>query len=194
MKMIKFKDEYVTLKGKLKNKTIVDRGSNGLFSVIQMKLTDAYFHTQVGYVKVDPVVSIIRVENRLGTMDMIASIKVIDAVEIIKDMIIDKVVPEDMPAYVENRCKIDDITAIIEDRANYLYNIIPNLPKKDDVASDEIAATQDVTLETKGIEDLESHFGGNVSKIDLDEINIPCYKREKRENPVSAYKRTFNRI
>jgi hypothetical protein len=109
------------LKGAVKKIAVIDKNSVGLFSVMQKRLTESYFNTSEGFKQVDPILSVISVESSKGYVEIIAGVKMSRSIEIIKELIAQKVAFEDIETVVELIRDNDEINDSVENRLQFLH-------------------------------------------------------------------------
>jgi hypothetical protein len=109
--------DFMDLTGNVKDMRIINNTQVGIFSVVQKHLTESYFHTSRGYIKVDPVVSIICVEHAKGKMELLAGIKMLETVQMINYLIEKNFTIAELPTEV---AKIRNYRAIIRTVENKL--------------------------------------------------------------------------
>lgn len=106
----------MSTKGILKRKSIIEKTSEGLFTVIEKKLTNAKFHTSRGYREVDVTLVTVLVEGRLGSIEVIVSTTMNMAIRLVNEIIKENIAFEDIETVLELKADYKRIDMAVEKR------------------------------------------------------------------------------
>jgi hypothetical protein len=120
MEILNNKLDGLNLKGINIASKVVDKTEVGLFTVEQRHLTDAYFDTSKGYIKVDPVISLICVINDEGKkIEMAAGIKMVESMQMVEYLIQKDFSFKELPEEVRKIRNYRAIIRIIENKLRF---------------------------------------------------------------------------
>jgi hypothetical protein len=175
------------IEGKSMKKTIIDKGRVGLFSVVQKRVTESYFHTSEGYVKVDPILSIICVESSKGYLEVIAGTKITKSVELIRELIRSNVAFEDIETVVELSRDEEEINSTVENRLQFLHFLEEKKARMEarKAAEKEVAVSILDGIPSKDIQEIEENRVATKTIIDEDEERYI----EKEVTVITTYRR-----
>lgn len=127
----------MNIEGRIRRQDIIGKTRVGLFSVVEKRVTNSYFKTSKGYMKVDPVLTLISVESDKGKVEAVMGTKIKETILFIKELMKREIPFEDIANEVSLNCNKLEIKRAVEDRLLYLDSL-----KCKEIIEQEIAITE----------------------------------------------------